>query len=134
MKQEFFSEFTEMRKVMGETNKVQRDHAEFMEKSEKQYQQIIDQGQQHMVDVMNGSAQLVSEVFDAMHAQEEQLSQFVADMQRSMQLVSEVFDAMHTQEEQLSQFVTDMQKSMADMAKVNDTNLEMTRSTTPTSK
>jgi hypothetical protein len=99
MKQEFFSEFTEMRKVMGETNKVQRDHAEFMEKSEKQYQQIIDQGQQHMVDVMNGSAQLVGEVFDAMHAQEEQLSQFVADMQRSM----------------------------ADMAKVNDTNLEMTR-------
>ena len=88
-----------MRKVMGETNKVQRDHAEFMEKSEKQYQQIIDQGQQHMVDVMNDSAQLVSEVFDAMH----------------------------TQEEQLSQFVTDMQKSMADMAKVNDTNLEMTR-------
>ena len=99
MKQEFFSEFTEMRKVMGETNKVQRDHAEFMEKSEKQYQQIIDQGQQHMVDVMNDSAQLVSEVFDAMHTQEEQLSQFVADMQRSM----------------------------ADMAKVNDTNLEMTR-------
>ena len=99
MKQEFFSEFLEMRKVMGETNQVQRQHAEFMENSEKQYQQSIQSGQASMREAMEGSAQLVSEVFDAMHSQEAQLSQFVSDMQ----------------------------KSMANMAEVNDTNLRMTR-------
>lgn len=99
MKQEFFSEFMEMRKVMGETNQVQRQHAEFMENSEKQYQQSIQSGQASMREAMEGSAQLVSEVFDAMHSQEAQLSQFVSDMQ----------------------------KSMANMAEVNDTNLRMTR-------
>lgn len=99
MKQEFFSEFLEMRKVMGETNEVQRRHAEFMEESEKQYQQDIEQGQARMKEAMEGSAQLVSEVFDAMHSQEEQLSRFVSDMQ----------------------------KSMASMAQVNDTNLRMTQ-------
>lgn len=45
----------------------------------------------------------------------------------SAQLVSDVFEAMHSQEEQLQKFVADMQRSMADMAQVNDTNLRMTR-------
>ena len=34
MKQEFFSEFIEMRRVMGETNKTQREHLEFMREAE----------------------------------------------------------------------------------------------------
>lgn len=99
MKQEFFSEFLEMRKVMGETNKVQRDHARFMEESEQSYQRVVEDGQARMQEVMEGSAHLVSEVFDAMHAQEEGLSGFVADLQRSM----------------------------ADIAQVNETNLKMTQ-------
>lgn len=99
MKQEFFSEFVQMRKVMNETNKVQADHVQFMQNSEKQYQENILEGQTRMKEAMESSADFVTEVYSAMHAQEEELSKFV----------------------------TDMQKTMSSIAEVNDTNLKMTR-------
>ncbi len=123
MKQEFFSEFLEMRKVMGETNDVQRKHAEFMEASEKQYQQDIALGQERMKEAMEGSAQLVSEVFDAMHSQEEQLSRFVTDMQKAMSSMAEVNDTnlrMTQQMERLSEMNGAVSGKMAELTQLSE--------------
>ena len=99
MKQEFFSEFLEMRKVMNETNQVQRDHLEFIRTSEQKFQ----------TDVLDGQNYLAHSV------------------QTSTEVIDSAMSSLKDQERQMEQFVTDMQKAMNDIAQTNDLSLKMTQ-------
>ena len=99
MKQEFFSEFLEMRKVMNETNQVQRDHLEFIRTSEQKFQ----------TDVLDGQNYLAHSV------------------QSSTEVIDSAMSSLKDQERQMEQFVTDMQKAMNDIAQTNDLSLKMTQ-------
>ena len=99
MKQEFFSEFLEMRKVMSETNQVQRDHLEFIRTSEQKFQ----------TDVLDGQNYLAHSV------------------QSSTEVIDSAMSSLKDQERQMEQFVTDMQKAMNDIAQTNDLSLKMTQ-------
>lgn len=123
MKSEFFSEFLEMRKVMGETNKVQADHVRFMEDTEKQYQENILEGQKRMKEAMESSADFVSDVYAAMHAQEEELSGFVADMQKAMSSIAEVNDTnlkMTQQMESLSEMNGSVAQKLTEITELSE--------------
>ena len=92
MKQEFFSEFIEMRKVLGETNQSQREHLKFMQESEAKYQADVLDGEQRMTEAMEASSDVVVRALSAMNEQEQKLAQFVSDMQAAMNDIARTSD------------------------------------------
>ncbi len=128
MKQEFFGEFIEMRKVMGETNKSQREHLQFMKEAEMQYQSDILDGEHRMTQAVEASCSAVSRALGAMNEQETKLAQFVEDMNSAMSDIARTTDLnlrMTEQMEQLSQ----MNEAVASkMMELSDANERYTRS------
>ena len=92
MKQEFFTEFIEMRKVMGEANQAQKNHLEFMRGAEEQFQADVMTGEIKMARAMEESSEGVIKALNAMNEQEQNLSTFVSDMRKAMDGIVETSD------------------------------------------
>ena len=123
MKQEFFSEFIEMRRVMGEANKAQREHLAFMDNAEKQFQQDVMEGEARMAQAMDASSEVVLRAMSAMNEQEQNLSTFVADMRRAMDGIVETSDLnvkMTQQMEHLIDMNDDVADKMMELAQLSE--------------
>ena len=123
MKQEFFSEFIEMRRVMGEANQAQKAHLEFMENAEKQFQQDVMDGERRMAEAMNASSDVVLNAMNAMNEQEQNLSTFVSDMRRAMDGIVETSDLnvkMTQQMEHLIDMNDDVADKMMELAQLSE--------------
>ena len=123
MKQEFFSEFIEMRRVMGEANKAQREHLAFMENAEQQFRQDVMEGESRMAQAMDASSDVVLRALSAMNEQEQNLSTFVADMRRSMEGIVETSDLnvkMTQQMEHLIDMNDDVADKMMELAQLSE--------------
>ncbi len=123
MKQEFFAEFIEMRRVMGEANQAQREHLEFMQGAEKQFQTDVMQGESRMAEAMEASSDVVLRAMSAMNEQEENLSTFVSDMRRAMDGIVETSDLnvkMTQQMEHLIDMNDDVADKMMELAQLSE--------------
>ena len=123
MKQEFFSEFIEMRRVMGEANKAQREHLAFMDNAERQFQQDVMEGEARMAQAMDASSEVVLRAMTAMNEQEQNLSTFVADMRRAMDGIVETSDLnvkMTQQMEHLIDMNDDVADKMMELAQLSE--------------
>ena len=123
MKQEFFAEFIEMRKVMGEANQAQREHLAFMENAEKQFQTDVMQGESRMTEAMEASSSVVLSAMAALNEQEQNLSTFVADMRRAMDGIVETSDLnvrMTQQMEHLIDMNDDVADKMMELAQLSE--------------
>ena len=123
MKQEFFAEFIEMRRVMGEANQAQREHLAFMENAEKQFQTDVMQGESRMTEAMEASSTVVLSAMTAMNEQEQNLSTFVADMRRAMDGIVETSDLnvrMTQQMEHLINMNDDVADKMMELAQLSE--------------
>ena len=123
MKQEFFSEFIEMRRVMGEANQAQREHLAFMENAEQQFQKDVMEGESRMAQAMDASSDVVLRALTAMNEQEQNLSTFVADMRGAMDGIVETSDLnvrMTQQMEHLINMNDDVADKMMELAQLSE--------------
>ena len=123
MKQEFFSEFIEMRKVLGETNQSQREHLKFMQESEAKYQADVLDGEQRMTEAMEASSDVVVRALSAMNEQEQKLAQFVSDMQAAMNDIARTSDLnlrMTQQMDHLSEMNGEIAGKMMELSEANE--------------
>ena len=123
MKQEFFSEFIEMRRVLGETNKAQRDHLEFMRNAEAQFQNDVLDGEMRMSQAMEASSDVVMRALSAMNQQEEMVTTFVADMQTAMNGIAQTTDLSLKMTQQMDHLINmndDVADKMMEVAQLSE--------------
>ena len=123
MKQEFFSEFLEMRRVMGETNKTQRDHLKFMQEAEQQFQSDVMAGENRMSQAMEASTDVVMRAMQAMDEQEQRISAFVADMQNAMNGIAQTSDLSLKMTQQMDHLIVmndDVADKMMELAQLSE--------------
>ncbi len=123
MKQEFFAEFIEMRKVMGEANQAQREHLEFMQEAENHFQADVMAGEKQMSSAMEMASETVLKALSAMNDQEQALSTFVSDMQMAMNGIVETSDLnvrMTQQMEHLILMNDDVADKMVELAQMSE--------------
>ncbi len=123
MKQEFFAEFIEMRKVMGEANQAQRQHLEFMDTAQKQFQADVMAGETQMAQAMEASSDVVLRALSAMNEQEQNLSTFVVDMRHAMDGIVETSDLnvkMTQQMEHLINMNDEVADKMVELAQLSE--------------
>lgn len=123
IKQEFFSEFLEMRKVLNDSNTVQKNHLEFMAQNEEKFRTDVMRGEQQMSDAMEASADAVREAFSALNEQEQYLRRFVADMQQAMEDIGKTNDLslkMTGQMDALSEQNGRIAEQMMEVAKLSE--------------
>ena len=123
MKQEFFSEFLEMRRVMGETNKSQRDHLKFMQDAEVQFQNDVMAGENRMSQAMEASTDVVMRALQAMDEQEQRISAFVEDMQNAMNGIAQTSDLSLKMTQQMDHLIVmndDVADKMMELAQLSE--------------
>ncbi len=123
MKQEFFAEFIEMRKVMNEANQIERDHLTFIQNTETQFQNDVMDGETRMAQAMEASSEVVLKALGAMNEQEQAMSTFVSDMQRAMNGIVETSDLnvkMTQQMEHLINMNDDVADKMMELAELSE--------------
>lgn len=85
MKSEFLSEFMEMRTLLKDTNKVQRDYVRFMADTQAQFQKDFLASEREMTRAMKSSGASQEECLAAMRVQQEHLTEFVDYMSQVME-------------------------------------------------
>ena len=123
MKQEFFSEFIEMRRVMGETNKTQREHLQFIREAENQFQSDVLDGEMRMSQAMEASSDVVMRALDAMNQQEQMVAAFVGDMQNAMNGIAQTSDLSLRMTQQMDHLINmndDVADKMMEVARLNE--------------
>ncbi len=123
MKQEFFAEFIEMRRVMGEANQAERDHLQFMQNAENQFQKDVMEGENRMAQAMEASSDVVLRALAAMNEQEEAMATFVTDMRSAMDGIIETSDLnvkMTQQMEHLIDMNDDVADKMMELAQLSE--------------
>ena len=123
MKQEFFSEFIEMRRVMGETNKTQREHLQFIREAENQFQSDVLDGEMRMSQAMEASSDVVLRALDAMNQQEQMVAAFVSDMQNAMNGIAQTSDLSLRMTQQMDHLINmndDVADKMMEVARLNE--------------
>lgn len=123
MKQEFFSEFIEMRRVMGETNKTQREHLEFIRQAENQFQTDVLEGETRMSQTMEASSDVVLRALNAMNEQEQMVTAFVSDMQSAMNGIAQTSDLSLQMTQQMDRLIgmnDDVADKMMDVARLSE--------------
>ncbi len=123
MKQEFFSEFIEMRRVMGETNKTQREHLQFIREAENQFQTDVLAGENRMSQAMEASSDVVMRALEAMNQQEQMVAGFVGDMQAAMNGIAQTSDLSLRMTQQMDHLINmndDVADKMMEVAKLNE--------------
>lgn len=123
MKQEFFSEFIEMRRVMGETNKTQREHLQFIREAENKFQTDVLAGENRMSQAMEASSDVVMRALEAMNQQEQMVAGFVGDMQAAMNGIAQTSDLSLRMTQQMDHLINmndDVADKMMEVAKLNE--------------
>ena len=123
MKQEFFSEFIEMRRVMGKTNKTQREHLQFIREAENQFQSDVLDGEMRMSQAMEASSDVVLRALDAMNQQEQMVAAFVGDMQNAMNGIAQTSDLSLRMTQQMDHLINmndDVADKMMEVARLNE--------------
>lgn len=92
MKKELLSEFTEMRALLRESNRVQKDYIQFMSEAQSRFQKDFLAGEQQMNQAMEASAQSQEACLAAMVQQQENLREFVGYMAQVMEKMAQVND------------------------------------------
>lgn len=92
MKKELLSEFTEMRALLRESNRVQKDYIQFMSEAQSRFQKDFLAGEQQMNQAMEASAQSQEACLAAMVQQQENLREFVSYMAQVMEKMAQVND------------------------------------------
>ena len=110
MKTELMEEFSEMRGLLGDTNRVQRDYVRFL----SELQQTQGQFQQDLMEVRTQFQQ------DFLAGEEE----ITRAMQTAGSSQEECLAAMKTQQENLMEFVEYMSKVMERMARLNEASVQ----------
>ncbi len=113
MKQEFFAEFIEMRKVMNEANQIEKSHLEFMQSTEAQFQSDVMAGEMRMAQAMEASSEVVLKALAAMNEQEQSMATFVADMRTAMDGIAQTNDLNVKMSQQMAHLI-DMNDDVAD--------------------
>ncbi len=113
MKQEFFAEFIEMRKVMNEANQIEKNHLEFMQGTEAQFQNDVMAGEMRMAEAMEASSEVVLKALAAMNEQEQSMATFVADMRTAMDGIAQTNDLNVKMSQQMAHLI-DMNDDVAD--------------------
>ncbi len=92
MKKELLSEFTEMRSLIRESNRVQKDYIQFMSEAQSRFQKDFLAGEQQMNQAMEASGQSQEACLAAMVQQQENLREFVGYMAQVMEKMAQVND------------------------------------------
>ena len=84
MKKEFISEFLEMRSMLKETNKVQKEYLDYITKAQAQFEQNLNDGAKQMSKAVEDSNENAKASMEELKVQQEQLSEFVEYMTKAM--------------------------------------------------
>lgn len=115
MKKEFISEFLEMRGMLKETNQVQRDYLDYIERAQAEFEANLRSGMQKMTE-----AQKLFET-NLIGGMREVDRAFVTSSQRA----DETMDHLNTQQKNLRDFVSYMTACMENMRMVYEKNERM---------
>ncbi len=92
MKKELLSEFSEMRLLLRESNRAQKDFIQFMSDAQARFQTDFLSGEREMTRVMKASTNSQAETLAAMQEQQENLREFVEYMAQAMEKMSRISD------------------------------------------
>lgn len=84
MKKEFISEFLEMRSMLKESNKVQKEYLDYITKAQAQFEQNLNDGAKQMSKAVEDSNENAKASMEELKIQQEQLSEFVEYMTKAM--------------------------------------------------
>lgn len=84
MKKEFISEFVEMRGMLKEANKVQKDYLDYITKAQAQFEKNLSDGARQMSKAVEESAAESKASMEELKIQQEHLSEFVEYMTKAM--------------------------------------------------
>ena len=93
MKKEFIAEFVEMRSMLKETNKVQREYLDYITKAQDQFEANLRAGSKEMTKAIEASGQTQKAAMDELQVQQRNLSEFVDYMSKCMASLSQMTDA-----------------------------------------
>ncbi len=85
MRKEFMGEFLEMRTLLKDSNKVQKEYVQFLSEAQSRFQNDFMTGEQEMTRVMKASSTSQEECLAAMKVQQEHLRDFVDYMGQAME-------------------------------------------------
>lgn len=88
MRKEFLGEFLEMRALLKDSNKVQREYVQFLSEAQSQFQKDFVTGEREMTRAMKASSSSQEECLAAMKVQQEHLRDFVDYMGQAMEKLS----------------------------------------------
>lgn len=84
MKKEFISEFVEMRGMLKEANKVQKEYLDYITKAQAQFEKNLSDGAKEMSRAVEDSSNNAKASMEELKVQQEQLSEFVEYMTKAM--------------------------------------------------
>ena len=84
MKKEFISEFVEMRGMLKEANKVQKEYLDYITKAQAQFEKNLSDGAKQMSRAVEDSSNNAKASMEELKVQQEQLSEFVEYMTKAM--------------------------------------------------
>ena len=108
MKQEFISEFMEMRTMLKEANKVQKDYLDYITKAQAQFEKNMNEGARQMSRAVEESSRNAKASMEELQVQQEHLSEFVEYMTKAMGNLS----AMNAENAKVLDAVTDQVGAM----------------------
>ena len=88
MKKEFIAEFVEMRSILKETNRAQKEYLEFMAQAQDQFEKNLDAGSARMARAIDDAGIRQRESAAELKTQQEHLTQFVDYMSQTMESMS----------------------------------------------
>ena len=120
MKKEFISEFVEMRGMLKEANKVQKEYLDYITKAQAQFEKNLSDGAKQMSKAVEDSSNNAKASMDELRVQQEHLSEFVEYMTKAMGNMSamnaenaKVLDAVTKQVGAMEQLTAESARSAA---------------------
>ena len=93
MKKEFISEFVEMRGMLKDTNRVQREYLDYITKAQEQFEANLRAGSKEMTKAIETSGQSQKAAMEELQVQQHNLSEFVDYMSKAMESLARMTDA-----------------------------------------
>ena len=90
MKKEFISEFVELRTMLKDTNRVQKEYLEYITTAQKQFEENLEKGASQMSRAIDDSGRRTRESMAELKTQQEHLTEFVDYMTKAMASMSQM--------------------------------------------
>ena len=124
MKQEFISEFVEMKAMLKDTNRVQKDYLDYITKAQKQFEDNLEEGSKRMNLAIDESGRRTNESMEELKLLQKHLTEFVEYMTKAMSNLSamseqnaKVLEAVTGQVEAMQRLSDESSKSAAQAAR-----------------